>query len=49
MENSKICIRCNPLRMANSEEEIIELCNYKNLQPLCSKINRNIKKGNINY
>jgi len=38
-----------PLSYAKSEEEIIKLCHYTNLQPLCSKINRNIKKDNIIY
>lgn len=36
-----------PLSSAINEEEILKLCNYKNLQPLCSKINRDIKKDKI--
>ena len=36
-----------PLSSANSEEELIELNRYTNLQPLCSKINRDVKKNNI--
>lgn len=33
-----------PISIAKSEEDIIKLNNYTNLQPLCSKINRDIKK-----
>jgi len=36
-----------PVSSANNEEEIINLNNYRNLQPLCSKINRYIKKDRI--
>ena len=32
-----------PLSSAKTEEEVILLCNYKNLQPLCSYTNRYIK------
>ena len=35
-----------PLSSAISEEEIIKLNHYTNLQPLCSYTNRYIKKGN---
>jgi hypothetical protein len=35
-----------PLSSAKTEEEIIKLNYYTNLQPLCSKVNRDIKKGN---
>lgn len=34
-----------PLSSAKSEEEIIKLNHYSNLQPLCSKINRYVKKN----
>ena len=32
-----------PLSSAKTEEELIQLCHYLNLQPLCSKVNRDIK------
>lgn len=38
-----------PLSSVKSEEDIIKLNNYINLQPLCSKINRDIKKDNLEY
>ena len=38
-----------PLSSAKSEEEIIGLNHYTNLQPLCTKINRDIKKDKIKY
>jgi hypothetical protein len=38
-----------PLSSAENEEDIVCLNHYTNLQPLCSKINRNIKKDCINY
>lgn len=37
-----------PLSSAETEEDIIRLNHYTNLQPLCSKINRDIKK-NLEY
>ena len=33
-----------PICSATSEEEVIKLNHYTNLQPLCSKVNRDIKK-----
>ena len=36
-----------PISSAKSEEEIILLNHYTNLQPLCSKINRDIKKDKV--
>lgn len=33
-----------PMSSAKTEEEAIKLNHYTNLQPLCSKINRNIKR-----
>lgn len=33
-----------PLSSAKTEEDIIKLSHYSNLQPLCSKVNRDIKK-----
>ena len=38
-----------PVSSANSEDELIRLCHYTNLQPLCSKINRDIKKNNLDF
>ena len=35
-----------PISSAKTEEDIILLNHHTNLQPLCSKINRDIKKGN---
>jgi len=36
-----------PLSSIRTEEDIIKLNHYTNFQPLCSYINRNIKKDNI--
>lgn len=36
-----------PLSSAKTEEDILKLNNYKNIQPLCSYINRDVKKDNI--
>jgi hypothetical protein len=38
-----------PLSIATTEDEIIKLNHYTNLQPLCSKINRDIKKDKLEY
>lgn len=38
-----------PLTFANSKEELIKLNHYTNLKPLCSKINRDIKRNNLEY
>jgi hypothetical protein len=38
-----------PISSAKSEEDIIKLNHYTNLQPLCSKINRDIKKNKMNW
>lgn len=38
-----------PLSSGNSEEDITKLSHYKNLQPLCSKINREIKSNILDY
>jgi hypothetical protein len=36
-----------PTSSATTEEELLKLNNFNNLQPLCSKINRDIKKDNF--
>lgn len=38
-----------PLSTAESEEDIIRLSHFTNLQPLCSKMNRDIKKNNLEH
>jgi len=38
-----------PIASAKTEEDIIKLNHYKNLQPLCSHINRDIKKDFLQY
>lgn len=38
-----------PVSIAKSEMEIMELNHYSNFQPLCSKVNRDIKKDNLIY
>ena len=38
-----------PLSFAKTEEDILILNNYKNLQPLCSKVNRYIKRDNYKF
>ena len=38
-----------PECVIRSEEDIIRLNHYTNLQPLCSKINRDIKKNRIDF
>jgi len=36
-----------PLCTAETEEELLKLCHFSNLQPLCSKINRDVKRANL--
>jgi hypothetical protein len=36
-----------PLATTTNEEELLKLNHFSNLQPLCSKINRDIKKHNL--
>lgn len=38
-----------PLSSATNEIELLKLNHYTNLQPLCSKINRDIKKDKLSY
>ena len=38
-----------PLSTAKSEDDLIKLNHYTNLQPLCSKINRDIKGNKVDY
>ena len=36
-----------PLSSVKTEEEVLKLNHYTNLQPLCSKVNRDIKRDTI--
>src|SRR5690606_1090898 len=36
-----------PISSAINENEVVELNHYTNLQPLCSKVNRDVKRDNI--
>jgi hypothetical protein len=38
-----------PLSSVNTEDEIIKLNHYTNLQPLCSYVNRHIKKDSMDF
>jgi len=38
-----------PLSSAINIDEVLKLNHYTNLQPLCSKVNRDIKKDKLNY
>jgi len=38
-----------PLSAAETEEDIIRLNHHKNLQPLCSKVNRYIKRDILDF
>jgi hypothetical protein len=38
-----------PISSADTEDDIIRLNHYTNLQPLCSKINRDIKRDRLDY
>ena len=38
-----------PVSTAKSEDELINLNHYTNLQPLCSKVNRDIKKNIVDF
>jgi hypothetical protein len=38
-----------PLSTAKTEDDIIKLNHFTNFQPLCSHINRNIKRDKVNY
>lgn len=38
-----------PISSAKTMEEVLELSHYTNIQPLCSKINREIKRNKIDY
>lgn len=37
-----------PISSAKTEDDVIKLSHYNNLQPLCSKVNRDIKKATTN-
>lgn len=47
--NKLYCDHMIPVTSAKTEEEIIKRNHYTNLQPLCSKINRDIKKDKLEY
>ena len=36
-----------PISSASTEQEVITLNHYTNLQPLCSKVNRDVKKNKV--
>jgi hypothetical protein len=38
-----------PISSAKTEDEVIKLNHYTNYQPLCSKVNRDIKRDNLEY
>ena len=38
-----------PISSAQIEADLLTLNHYSNFQPLCSKINREIKRDNLNY
>lgn len=38
-----------PLSSVNTENDIFNLCHYSNLQPLCSKVNRDIKRDRLDF
>jgi len=38
-----------PISSANNQADIIKLNHHSNLQPLCSKINRDIKRDKLEY
>jgi len=38
-----------PLSSINTEEDIYKLNHFSNLQPLCSKVNREIKRNRLDY
>jgi hypothetical protein len=38
-----------PLASAKTEEEVIKLNHYTNIQPLCSYVNRELKKDNLEF
>ena len=38
-----------PISSAKTEEEVYKLNHFSNFQPLCSKVNRDIKKNTIDW
>jgi hypothetical protein len=53
LSKKELLVECDKLGItkckSKSKDEIIKLNHYTNLQPLCSKINRDIKKDNLEY
>ena len=38
-----------PVSFGDTEDELIKLNHYSNLKPLCSKVNRDLKRNNPHF